>query len=163
MFNTDVENILNECQRDLDLAQSIINSLGITSNIVQYVTKYSLIKACSTIEISYKSIIADYCEWRSKKQVKKFISRRIRDSSSNPSYDNICKTLNEFDSVWANTFKNNLDLNPSKSTLLSSLQSLVASRNEFAHGGNPTLSIQSIIDYYKNSREIIEVLDSVIQ
>lgn len=162
MNNVDVEYVLNECQSDLNLAHSLVMSLGAASNIVQYVTKYSLIKACGTIEISYKAIIADYCEWRSKKQIKQFISKRVRDNSSNPSFSNICKTLKEFDENWNNDFKDALEVRPDKTVLLDSLQSLVDARNEFAHGGNPTLTIQSVLDYYKHSRTIIEILDSII-
>jgi hypothetical protein len=162
MNNQDVLLLLNETQIDIDNAHSICLSLGMTSNVVQYLNKYSIIKACGTIEVAYKSIISDYCIRRAKKQVKEFINQTIRESSSNPSYSNICSTLKKFDAAWHSKFKSKLDTHPEKSKIMSSLESLVEARNDFAHGGNPTLTITDINAYYKNSLKLIEILDEII-
>lgn len=162
MNNTDVEQQLNACQTELINIQSIINGLGLTSNITPYLTKYSVIRACGSIESSFKTVIADYCEYRSKTQVKRFISKRIREGSANPSFDMICKFLNEFDSNWKVNFKTKLNAEPNTQNLKNSLQSLVDARNDFAHGGNPSASISDVLDYFSNSRRIIELMDDVI-
>lgn len=162
MNNTDVEQQLNSCQLELTNIQGIITGLGVTSNIVPYLTKYSVIRACGSIESAFKTVIADYCEYRSKRQVKRFISKRIREGSANPSFDMICKFLGEFDEDWKTNFKNQLNLEPNKQNMKDSLQSLVDARNDFAHGGNPSASINDVISYYGNSRKIIEIMDQVI-
>ncbi len=162
MNNTDVEQQLNNCQLELTNIQSIITGLGVTSNIVPYLTKYSVIRACGSIESAFKTVIADYCEHRSKRQVKRFISKRIREGSANPSFDMICRFLGEFDENWKTNFKNQLNLEPNKQNIKDSLQSLVDARNDFAHGGNPSASINDVISYYGNSRKIIEIMDQVI-
>ncbi|MBO2690125.1 HEPN domain-containing protein [Shewanella algae] len=162
MNNTDVEQQLNSCQLELTNIQGIITGLGVTSNIVPYLTKYSVIRACGSIESAFKTVIADYCEYRSKRQVKRFISKRIREGSANPSFDMICRFLGEFDEDWKTNFKNQLNLEPNKQNMKDSLQSLVDARNDFAHGGNPSASINDVISYYGNSRKIIEIMDQVI-
>jgi len=162
MNNADVQTQLNNCQTELSNIQSIITGLGLTSNIVPFLTKYSVIRACGTIELSFKTVIADYCEFRSKRQVKRFISKRIREGSANPSFDMICKFLSQFDEDWKNTFKSKLNLEPNKQALTNSLQSLVDARNDFAHGGNPGASINDVITYFVNSRRIIEIMDEVV-
>ena len=162
MNNTDVQSILDECQADLDQVKTIVDGLGIGSNIVPYLSRYSIIRACGAIETSFKSIIADFCSYRSKKQVKTFIDSRVRGISSNPSYSNICKLLKAFDNDWHSQFKIQIDAHPRKGNLMTSLQSLVDARNDFAHGGHPSLSLSDLITYFADSREVIEVLDRII-
>lgn len=162
MNNTDVEQQLNHCQTELTNIHSIITGLGLSSNIVPYLTKYSVIRACGSIESAFKTVIADYCEFRSKRQVKRFISKRIREGSANPSFDMICKFLGQFDDDWKSNFKIKLNLEPNKQALTDSLQSLVDARNDFAHGGSPGTSITDVITYFGNSRRIIEIMDEVV-
>ena len=162
MNNTDVQSLLRSCQDDIDQVKTIIDGLGIRSTIVPYLTRYSIIRACGAIETSFKSLIADYCSYRSKKQVKTFIDLRVRGTSSNPSYDNICRLLKAFDSNWHIDFKNEINNHPRKNNLMTSLQSLVNARNDFAHGGHPSTSMSNLITYFKDSKEIIEVLDQTI-
>ena len=162
MNNHEVNCELNSCANELDHVKSLIDNLRITSNIVPYLTKYAIIRACGTIEFSFKAVIADYCDHRSKKQVKRFFSRRIRAGSANPSFDNICKFLNDFDEDWKKTFKDKINTEPNKSNLLTSLQSLVDARNNFSHGGSPSSSIGDILNYFSHARRIIEILDAVI-
>ncbi len=162
MHNSDVQQVLDKCKVDIDNVKKIIDSLGISSNIAPYLSKYSIVRACGAIEIAYKSVIADYCSRRSKPQVKNYIDYHVRESSSNPSYYNIVKTLNAFDKKWASDFKDMTKRHPKSANLQTSLQSLVDARNDFAHGGNPTVSINDILNYFQDSYEIITLLDSLI-
>lgn len=162
MHNTNVKELLDSCQAELTSIQTTITHLGITSNIVPYLTKYSVIRACGTIETSFKSLIADHCEYRSKQQVKRFISKRVREGSANPTFDMICKFLKDFDIGWNDQFKTQFRAEPNRQSLKDSLQSLVDARNDFAHGGNPSAGITDVITYYHNSRRIIEIMDNVI-
>ena len=56
MNNQSVEQVLDDCTSDLTSAISIISSLGRTSNVVSYLNKYAIIKACGTIEVAFKSV-----------------------------------------------------------------------------------------------------------
>lgn len=162
MNNTEVEDALNECQQDLQRVKVIIDSLGIGSNIVPYLNSYAVIKACGTMEVAFKTIVTDYCSRRSKKQVKEFLTNKVRDNSMNPSYSNILRTLSEFDEDWKDSFKDGINSHVQKDALLTSMQSLVDARNSFAHGGNHNLTINDTIAYYLNFRIAIEMLDTIV-
>ena len=97
-----------------------------------------------------------------KKQLKTFVAAKVRESPANPSYSKICQILAEFDITWKDNFKNMMSTLPNKSALLTSLQSLVDARNDFAHGGNPTITISNVISYFQDSRTIIEIVDRII-
>ena len=140
----------------------IIDGLGVTNRIVPYLTKYSVIRACGSIEVSFKAVIADFCTHDSKEQVKYFLDKRVRNSSANPSYERICNALADFDVSWNKAFKASVRGDPNRAQLLDSLQSLVDARNEFAHGGNPSASIGDVLTYFAHARQIVEKLDTVI-
>lgn len=163
MNNIEVLSALDSCQLELAQVKLLVDGLGIGSNIVPYLTKYALIKACGTVETSFKSVIADHCSWRCKKQIKRFLDRRIKDGSSNPSFNNICKFLVDFDEEWNDGFKDRIKAHAEGEILKTSLQSLVDARNEFAHGGNPTITIADVLKYYDDSRKVIELLDGLLR
>ncbi|MGB4978671.1 MAG: HEPN domain-containing protein [Anaerolineae bacterium] len=162
MNNTDVEEVLNECERDLQRVKVIIDSLGIGSNIVLYLNSYAVVKACGTVEVAFKTILTDYCSRRSKKQVKEFLTKKVKDSSMNPSYDNIIRTLSEFDKEWKERFKDGINAHAQKDAIFTSIKSLVDARNSFAHGSSHNLTINDTIRYYSNFRLAIDLLDTIV-
>jgi hypothetical protein len=162
MNNAEVERELDNSFADLQRAKEIIDSLGGGSNVVPYLNSYAIIKACGTMEMAFKTIIADCCSRRTKKQIKSFLTKKIRESSMNPSYEKILRTLSDFDVEWKNQFKANINAHPEREKIFTSITSLVDARNLFAHGGNPGLSINDTIQYYSHFRQAIELLDTIV-
>ncbi len=163
MNNPDVQRMLDGCASELSHIESIIASMGSTASFVPYLNKYSVIKACGTIEAAFKTIIADYCSKRSKPQVKTYINSKVRENSANPSFEKICQIVGEFDKQWVSDFKSELQLLSNHHQIKSSIKSLVDARNDFAHGGNPTVSFRDIYDYYNHSKHLILTLDRIIK
>jgi hypothetical protein len=162
MNNADVDLHLAQCRAELDHVQATIGTVGVMSPVTPYLTRYAVIRACGAIEVSFKSLIADFCTKRSKKQIKRFIHLKIRKGSANPSQENIMNILNQFDEDWKRSFKSNLKADPNKQKLLDSLQSLVDARNDFAHGGSPTLTISDVIQHFDHARRVVEYVDAVV-
>ena len=162
MNNQNVMNMLNNCKQEIEDIQGIKKVVASTSLIIMFITRYSLIKACGTIELAYKTIVADFCENAQSSQVKNFILNRVRNSSDNPTLEKMYNLLNSFDEEWNKKFKDGINILEDKEKIFSSLKSLTDSRNEFAHGGNPTISFDDVVNYFKDACLIIEVLDRVI-
>lgn len=162
MNNSDVQLLLTNCDAELNHIDSIIVGFGGTNLIIPYLNKYSVIKSCGTIEISFKTLIADFCSKRSKQQVKNFLNKRLRDNSANPSYKRIQQILAEFDGNWVTNFRIQMQALPNYNRIISSIQSLVDARNDFAHGGNPTITFTDIKNYFYDSKQLIITLDNVI-
>lgn len=162
MKNSNVQSDLDSCEAELNHVKTLIDGLGITSLVVPYLSKYAIIRACGCVEQSFKTLIADYCDYRSKKQVKQFLNKRIREGSANPSYQNLLKFLKEFDDDWHTNFKAAINALPDKEILLTSLQSLVDARNDFAHGGSPSVTIGDTLKYFAHSKKVIIFMDTAI-
>lgn len=162
MNNKRVEKIIEDNNLELKKIRDIIKSIGPFDSSVSFLTKYALIKACGSIEVSFKAIISDFVMNSSSAQIKKYISISVIDSAMNPCIENICNLLNNFDDNWCKYFKDKLKTRSDYLQLIASLKSLKDDRNAFAHGGNPTVSFDMIAKYYEDSKKIIEDLDSII-
>lgn len=160
--NKSVSENLESCVDELGKIESIIHGIGVMSHPVPYLTRYSIIKACGAIEYGFKTIISDFCLHEQSEQLKNFVDYKFRNSSLNPSYSNICKSLDNFDSTWNKQFKQMVELLPEKSKILNSLESLNNARNSFAHGGTPSTSFENVKGYFFDSIIILEIIESTI-
>jgi RiboL-PSP-HEPN len=163
MNNQNATQLIIDCENELLHIKQFLDVLGPFNNMVPYLTKYSVIKASGTIEQSFKTIIADFCEQGQSAQIKAFITTKLRNSSSNPSLENILGWLGQFDQSWKINFKKKLNNKSSKTLIKSSLKSLNEARNGFAHGGNPSSSFADINKYFNHAVIILNILDDVVK
>jgi hypothetical protein len=154
--------MLDDCADELDHVETLVIAHGPASTLIPYLTKYAIVRACGTIEQAFKTVVADHCSYRSKAQVKQFLAVSVRDSSSNPSWDNMCRLLGKFDDNWCLDFKSHVDADVDKTQLRESLKSLVAARNDFAHGGNPSSTIGDVKIYFGHARKVIQYMDTIV-
>lgn len=159
MNNQSALTLVQQCEFDLQRIDLIIQALGSTNNAVPYLTKYAIIKVCGTLEQCFKIIISDFSCLDQSTQVKKFVDISFRESSINPNLDNIHKSLKKFDEQWNDNFKNLLNADPDVTRIRSSITSLNNARNEFAHGGNPTLTFSDVNSYFADAKKIIDFID----
>lgn len=160
MNNVEAQNSIDKCLEELQRIYHLVEGHG-TSPIVPFLTNYSVVRACGTIEFCFKTIISDFLAGHST-QIGNYIDNTIRNSSMNPSRDNICSTLKKFDIEWNTRFKQLLNDHEHSERLKSSLNSLNSSRNSFAHGDPLTSSFDDVRNYFNDSVLIIEMLDSVV-
>ena len=160
MNNPDAQNIIDKCLEELQRIYHLVEGHG-TSPIVPYLTNYSVVRACGTIEFCFKTIISDSLSGHSS-QIANYINNTIRNSSMNPSRDNICGTLKKFDENWNLEFKEQLNSHEHSERLKLSLNSLNSSRNSFAHGDPVSSSFEDIRNYFNDSVIIIKMLDSIV-
>jgi hypothetical protein len=66
------------------------------------------------------------------------------------------------DENWNQRFKDEVKTHPDKDRIHDSINSLVGARNEFAHGGNPRVTLGDAYDYYVESKKMIVILDCVV-
>lgn len=159
--NTDARTAIDDCNAELSRITTIIDREGSTSHLSGYLTKYSLIRISGTLEICYKTIIADYYE-KLAPQLGQFIGCHLRDASLNPTYENICKALSRFDDSKNDLFKKAVANLVNKDNLIQAFNVLNRERNNVAHGANSTLSFNDMKSRFSEAIKVIEVLDSVM-
>jgi hypothetical protein len=161
MNNSNAQESIDTCAAELQRIFHLIEGHGQMSTIVPFLTNYAIVRACGTIEFSFKTIISDLHAGHSP-QVQNYVDNTIRNSSMNPSRDNICKTLKRFDEDWNRLFKEKLNAHANSERLKSSIDSLNNARNTFAHGDSPSSSFENIRNYFKDCIIIMDILDDVV-
>jgi hypothetical protein len=161
MNNVSAQNSIDICLTELQRIFHLIEGLGHMSPIVPFLTNYSIVRACGTLEFSFKTIISDLHAGHTP-QVQNYVNNTIRNSSMNPSLDNIYKTLKRFDEEWNRKFKEKLNSHGHSLRIKSSIESLNNARNSFAHGDTPSSSFENIKTYFEDSVIILEMLDEVV-
>lgn len=162
MNNANAQLAIDDARREFKKISSMIRRTKRASSPTRkFLTFYSLIKASGVIEYSYKTILADYHNGASPQAVS-FIDNNVRESSKNPTLENICTYLKQFDTTWLSSFKQSIKTHPDSTRIKASLSSLCQNRNHFAHGKPSTASFNDIIQYFEDSVIVISILDSIV-
>lgn len=99
MNNQEAQGYIDNCLEEFERIYHLVKGHGGTSPIVPFLINYSVVKACGTIEVCFKTIIADAVTGTSQ-QIINYIDHTVRNTSKNPSRDNIHRTLKMFDHDW---------------------------------------------------------------
>lgn len=157
-----LQDMLDDCDRELEDIGKRIEKTDAYDKIRNYLTNYALIKASGTLEFIYRSIVADYFLKLSDARIENYLDATIRQGSLSVIYDNMCRLLRRFDDKWEKTFKTNVNLEEDGKSLIDSSNSLVKNRHNFAHGKNPTATYLDIMEYYKNVKKLVGIFDDVV-
>lgn len=151
-----------QCNREIKEVDKIYNGLGALNKTRSYLTNYALIKTCGTIEFVYRAIIADFFDQFQVPQINTYLEKNLRSGSRSALYENMHKSLKEFDAEWASNFQSLVDQEGDKGRIIQSVKSLVTNRHNFAHGKNSTVTFGDIKQYYCDGLVLISKIDIVI-
>jgi hypothetical protein len=161
MNNKDAEKLLAECKQELETITALLMGFGDGAKPTPYIKKYAVIRATGSIESAFKQIIADRVDRDSHSQLKNFISKKVRNSSSNPRLEVIETMLGEFDDQWLARFNEKMGL-ADKPVLRTALTELVKARNSFAHGGGAELPIEKTVECFTSACVVMNILDEIV-
>lgn len=156
-MNGNYRQTLRDCEVELNSIQQWIDSNRLDSN-VRFLTSYSVIKACGTVEYVFKQIVYDYLSSGANEEAKTYLNKSIIDASFNPSTGQMYRILEKINSDWRVGFENLIK----GSSQMGQLNSLVKLRNSFAHGSAITASINDVKSYYNAGIWILEKLCEVM-
>lgn len=161
MNNLEVNALLAECREELETITALLTGLGDGARPAPYIKKYAVIRATGSIEAGFKQIIADRVDRDSHAQLKNFVAKKIRNSSSNPKLEIIQIMISEFDDRWRARFDEKMAL-ADQPTLKGALTALVKARNSFAHGGAAELPIEQTLECFELGCKVLKILDETV-
>jgi hypothetical protein len=160
MRNEEASQILSSCLTDLNIVKATLVGLD-GAPAAPYLRKYSVIRASGSIEVAFKKVIADKVDHGSHEQIKNFIKKNVRNTSKNPKLEVIENALHEFDPRWSRRFAELVGL-ANRPRLKKALADLVTDRNTFAHGGESNMSIETIIEHFRDGAKVVAFLDQAV-
>lgn len=161
MNNLEASALLDECRDELQTITALLTGLGDEARPAPYIKKYAVIRATGSIEAGFKQIIADRVDQDSHAQLKNFVAKKIRNSSSNPKLEIIQNMISEFDDRWRVRFDEKMAL-ADQPTLKGALTALVKARNSFAHGGAEELPIERTVECFEFGCKVLKILDETV-
>ena len=163
MKDKTVEKKIIDCFEEIKSVETTLSTFKPLAKEREYLTKYILIYTSGVLEISYKTLISNYCSFHSNSNLHNFFESLILKKSKNATYSNICELLKNINPDLHTLFKDKLNLINNCSEIKSSLESLSTLRHSFAHGNlSEKVYFSDIKRYFKNSVEIIKILDEIL-
>ena len=104
-MNGNYRQTLRDCEVELNSIQQWIDSNRLDSN-VRFLTSYSVIKACGTVEYVFKQIIYDYLSSGANEEAKTYLNKSIIEASFNPSTGQMYRIIEKINSDWKVEFEN---------------------------------------------------------
>lgn len=127
--------------------------------VTSLLAKIVCIRISGLLEMALKSRISDYSEKKTPKEIKRFLTQKFKDIT-NLKAKKLCDTLGFFSNDWKNLLEDELSEN---SQLKSSLDSLIALRNDIAHGQNCVVSISNVQQYFDDTKKVVNLFDKIIK
>ena len=153
-MRSDYADLIKNTDRELQEIRKWINAdKNRFDTKTKYLIAYSVIKASGSIEVVFKQIIYDYLTREAGEKTATYIEKMILDSSCNPNTGNMSNLLQNISSEWKEQF----DALVKESGKKSKINSLVQLRNDFAHGDNITVSIDTVISYFDAAKDILNI------
>ncbi|MCC5945101.1 MAG: hypothetical protein JJT94_09200 [Bernardetiaceae bacterium] len=119
--------------------------------------KYLCVKTSGLFENYMKAQVGDYVDVSSARPTANFVKNKTK-SFTNINYQKLASFLNAFDNSWGRKFEEMLT-----PELKSSLNAVIANRNNIAHGIPDSISLGSMKIHYENMKKIITIIDSIIK
>ncbi|WLR54612.1 HEPN domain-containing protein [Mesobacillus subterraneus] len=163
MNNQVVEKKIKDCFKEIQYVKRTLKRFKPLDKEREFFSKYILIYISGVLEISYKTLISDYCVEKSNVQLHNFFETIIVKKSKNATIDNICEILKNIDPEIKKSFKENLKKNRHYEEIKSSVESLNTLRHSFAHGIlTEKVYFADIEKYYLQSVKMLIILDKTI-
>jgi hypothetical protein len=126
-------------------------------------SRYLCILVSGYIEESLRILLETYSENHAAPYIQNFVCKeieRITNCKTNRVIDILCK----FNPAWGNDFTNQIAAKSSiTNEIKDSIDSIVTTRHAIAHGKSIGLSYSRVLNYYKNVKKAVEVLENIIR
>lgn len=122
-------------------------------NLQGHWARYLCVLVSGFIEVSIRAILTEYVKNKSAPSVANYVVRGL-DRFQNPNMERILQTLGAFNPAWADEISK-----LTEGELKDAVDSVIANRNNIAHGGNVSIRYRTIASYYDNAVKVIEIIE----
>lgn len=140
----------------IDTAIQNINGLGVTNPLERaYIAGYLLVFISGIYEESIETIINERIAKLDDPYASQYVEKCLKYGFRNPHIDNIINLLKKFSRDLISSIR----LLPHESR--TAINNIVNDKNSLAHGTQITTTLNDVIQYYHDSRIVIETIDNL--
>lgn len=137
----------------LDSLIGQIPNLTDASGLQSHLVKFACVLVCGYIEVSLRDILQEYTHTRASENIRQFVNKQLG-RSRNPNMEGIVQLVGAFSQDWAEDMRIK-----TQGRLKDHVDSLVANRNQIAHGESVGLSYVQLEGYYRSALAVIELVE----
>jgi hypothetical protein len=143
--------LINSIDQTITEVDSLTN---VNPLIDSYFAKFLVVYICGVYEQTIENILAEFTAANSSRpEITNYVEKTLHRYFRNPDFSNLIKLIGTFSDTWKD------EINKLTSQGLA-LDSIVNNKNALAHGQSITITLNDIKQYYKESRLIIDTIDS---
>jgi hypothetical protein len=117
--------------------------------------RYLCILTSGYLETSVRAILVVYAQEKSSPLVMNYVSKQL-ESLQNPKMEKICNLLGSFNSEWEGHLRANTE-----GELKDAVDSIVANRNNIAHGRDTGISYATVHEYYQSVKDVVALIEDL--
>jgi len=140
-------------KKKLDYLFAKISILTEDPEISSHWARYLCILVSGFLEVSVRSIYSQYAKDKAAPPVAKYVEKQLS-NFQNPNMEKILNVARNFDSAWASRLEKIVD-----GEIKDAVGSIVATRNQIAHGENVSITYIKIKTYYTYAVKLVELLE----
>jgi hypothetical protein len=152
--------MLQEIRRYEQRLDSLFNKSSFFASdaeLLSHWSRYLCVLVSGYIEISIYEILTERVQNKSSPDIARFVTNSL-ENFQNPKMEKIKTLMLSFNPEW----QKSIESHPQFSEMAAAVNSVVAQRNQIAHGESSSLTIHAMKDYYVIVRKFIEHLEQVI-
>lgn len=145
---------LRELEQQFKLAE-----LESEDEVKSLLANFLCVRTSGLLETFIKGRISDYLDKKVTKEVKRYISLKMKDITS-LNANKIVSVLDTFSKSWAISFQSYIDSHEQEKN---SLNSIISNRHNIAHGQKSSVTFTNMKQYYVDIKAVIKELNNIIK
>jgi len=143
---------------NIDRSIDEINGFKVASDLEKsYLAKFLVVYICGIYEEAIECILNERVTSLGSKRLSSFFESYVDRAFRNPNMAKVVGLLGMFDESW----KKEIKKLPNIAKV--SFDNILTNKNALAHGTSCSITLDEVIKYYNNSKEVIQKIDDVVK
>ncbi len=148
---------IHQSRQRLDNLFLKVASIGADIELQSHWARYLCVLVAGFIETSVRSLLSGYVRKNGSPSVASYVETQLR-FFQNPKMERILDLARSFNPDWADRVET-----ATEGELKDSVDSVIANRNQIAHGENVGVTYVTMKRYYENAVKVIEIVERKCQ
>lgn len=118
--------------------------------------RYLCVLVSGFIEVAVKEILDDYATRRASPEISNYVSRKLR-RETNLNMEKIKDLLSQFNGDWSEELERQ-----TQGELKGAIDSIVANRNQIAHGKDTGVSFLQVKGWYEKTVDVVDIIRGIL-
>lgn len=146
----------NSLQKIDEAIKDIENFSNISELEKSYLAKFLVVFICGIYEEVIENIVNERINEHKSIETSNYIRESLHNTFRNPNMQNIKRLLGKFNNKWK------LEVENLPQDAQTAINNIVNDKNSLAHGNDVSITLRDVVQYYADSRAVINKIDDML-